>query len=53
MKTKLDIGNEVVAILKRRGFDTIWWAEGPYSHTIKHGGLWWLHYSEICNRLGK
>jgi len=47
MKTRPDINAEVVAILKRRGFD-VWW-RGEIRLTIRYGQSWWLPPYETCN----
>jgi len=51
MKTKFDIHNEVVEILKRRGFE-LWWSRGP-TFSIKRNRSGWLPRRRTCNGIEK
>jgi len=51
MKTRLDIHNEVVAIMKHRGFDVRF--IGDLRCTIKRGELWFSTPFDTCNWMWK
>jgi len=51
MKTRQEIGYEVVEILRRRGF-LAWW-RGEIRFTIRYGQAWWLPSCGTCNWIEK
>jgi len=51
MKTRPDIRDEVVEILRQRGFE-VWWYFGRH-YNIRHGQQWRITPSETCNWIKK